>query len=334
MALLIGGGPSCPDWGCGTNSPTVGDGVVFDELDSVMGVGVGPHHIAIVSAILDSRPVRLRVDRHELVAIPASGPELRGPALTNLVITLSGDLGRYELKIEEVKQDGLNFWAGDLGETVPFYRILTQALGTSGSQTSICKPGISALEKIWTSVDGFAMVFAGDHYDARNKTVADLDPRTTLFNLACAGAAPAKMHLMRHTNAGAWTTDHHLVDGHAPFATSLQERQAMLKMFAADYCGTGHPYTIDGQPLEYGDSRSWYPLTPMTARLDPPSGFVATIESLWNENGAVCLDTPRLVARDDIPCARALPPCHVPGEVRWEDRAHVISANASCPAAR
>jgi ADYC domain len=69
------------------------------------------------------------------------------------------------------------------------------------------------------------------------------------------------MHLMRHTNAGALTAD-----GHIAYPTTTAQRQAMLKMLTADYCGTGRSFTVDGQALKYGDSGVWYPATPTSAR--------------------------------------------------------------------
>jgi hypothetical protein len=118
----------------------------------------------------------------------------------------------------------------------------------------------------------------------------------------------------------------------------VAQRQAMLKMFAADYCGNGHAFTVDGQPLVYGDASAWYPLTPTTDRIDPPTGYIGTIESLWDEHGALCIDTPRLVDSATIQAAcpdKPLPPCGGPHAVaRWEDRVHVISANSDCPPVR
>ena len=346
LAAVIGSASRCSFWGCGTNSPTVGDGVVFDELDSRFNAPVGPNRIAIVEASRLTVPVTLRVDRQELVATELrGGRELRGTDLIDTIITLRGAGGTYELKINNVKDREMTFWANDprdrtsgAGEFVPFYEILTRATAAGGFQPSICRPGISTVEKIWTGVDGFAIVFAGDHYDPVHKLVSDTPAGTTLFNLACAGAAPAKMHLMRHTNAGSWTADHHLDAGHAPFATSVAQRQAMLKMFAADYCGTGHAFTIDGQPLVYGDAAAWYPPTPTTPRIDPPTGYIGTIESLWDDHGALCLDTPRLVDSRTIQAAcpdKPLLPCGGPhGVAHWEDRVHVISTNSDCPPVR
>jgi hypothetical protein len=73
--------------------------------------------------------------------------------------------------------------------------------------------------------------------------------------------------------------------------TTLFNLAAMLKMLTADYCGTGRSYTVDGQPLKYGDSNHWCSQPPII-----PSA-VCSIEALWAEKGAVCVDTPRRVDR-------------------------------------
>jgi hypothetical protein len=192
------------------------------------------------------------------------------------------------------------------------------------------------MEPEWGSTDHYAIAFAGDHYDALHKTVEDTALGTTLFNLACAGTAPAKMHLMRHTNAGADVMDALGVLHRGVYPTIPQQRQAMLKMFTADYCGTGHAFTVDGQPLRYGDAKHWYPETPTPGVLASPA--IRSIEAEWTPDGVACLDMPRLFPIVDLhkvhcECPdKPLPPCRGPaGVVGWEARFHVISANPAPP---
>jgi len=293
--------PICAPWGCGTNSATVGDGVVFDELD---GSGEpDARGVRIVKAKLGTKPVRLHVHRHTLSAIEDDGTSHEGLALRGMIIELnavtkSGDNRSYELTIEDVSPDptgrrpgALTFWAG-APEQIPSYRILSRPLGSDCTRAPICKINLPLGEPVPPGLEHDAIVFEGDHYDPGAKTVSDVYSKTR-FNLACAGAAPAKMHLMRHTQAGGWTDDGH-VDSHGypPYYTTLEQRRAMLKMFTADFCGTGTSFTRDGQPLKYGDANGWYPMTPMlSGSMLPPSA--GTIEALWDENGAVCLDQPR-----------------------------------------
>jgi hypothetical protein len=118
------------------------------------------------------------------------------------------------------------------------------------------------------------------------------------FNLACAGSAMAKMHLLRHTQPGSLVP----VTGAPPVPladpSTLPERQAMLKMLTADYCGDGRSFTRTGQPLRYMDRRHWYPGVPFS--LDPAAFEIGSIEAIWGASGAVCLSQPRLAAMDEI----------------------------------
>src|SRR6478752_7488841 len=63
----------CQSWGCGTNSPIVGDGLMFDELDAT---GVRPNRggLRIVSAKMgDGTEVKIRAVRQSLVADAVDG---------------------------------------------------------------------------------------------------------------------------------------------------------------------------------------------------------------------------------------------------------------------
>ena len=119
-----------------------------------------------------------------------------------------------------------------------------------------------------------------DRYDARTKTVRETGGDDTWFNIACAGTAIAKLHLLRHT----WAADR---DGAHP--TTVDQRQALLKLLAADYCGTGKAFTVEGQPLAYSFDQRW-------ARAVDWNG-AASVDAVWDANHAVCLRTPRLADR-------------------------------------
>jgi hypothetical protein len=343
VSALDRGGGTCPEWGCGTNSPTIGDGIVFDELDSSQ-TQEDTHGIKIKSAILDDgNAVDLHVTRDLLSANrrndhrPLSDDELK-----RLTITLAihrpttGEYFEFELRIEDISLQRLSFWAGR-PDPVPAY--LINARQTVPSPPSnflpVCKvTATSTTEPQWANADHRAVIFAGDHYNPTLKTVEDSPPGTTWFNLACAGTAPAKMHLMRHTNAGAGAD--------RAYATTPDERNAMLKMFTADYCGDGNNtgidgnmYTVDGRPLLYGDSRRWYtppPGVPLftvnsSGALSPAR---TTIEALWTPSGVACLTMPRLVSRSDVRCAKVAV-CKPEQIAHWTESNHVISVNPPCP---
>lgn len=293
----------CPAWGCGTNSATLGDGLLFDELDS--SGRENRTGLRIVSAYLASgAPVKVRVSRHALVAVGADGTVHSDYALVGATIVLKHAVrGIYELRITAVHLQHLMFWSGP-EEFVPFYEIKARHDGSPTQKFEyVCKQDLLTTEPWWAQVAHSALVFQGDYYDPDAKTVtavSDVAPldSDSRFNVACAGTAPAKMHLTRHTRAGG-------IDGRGALAypTTISERQAMLKMFTADYCGTGTAFTVDGQPLTYSDGRTTF------ARWDEATG----IEAVWKESGAVCLNTPRLGAamtpRVVADCGYTLPSC-------------------------
>jgi hypothetical protein len=122
-----------------------------------------------------------------------------------------------------------------------------------------------------------ALVFNIDRYDSGKKTVT-AQANECWFNVACAGSAPAKMHLLRHTDAGS-------IKG--SYETSVPERQAMLKMITDDICGKGHTFTQDGEDVFYMDRHApaWHGF---------PSGRpVGSLEAIWSKDGAICLDEAR-----------------------------------------
>jgi hypothetical protein len=119
------------------------------------------------------------------------------------------------------------------------------------------------------------LLFEGDRIDAENKLDTGID--TTWFNLGCAGSALAKMALTGHTEAARVANT---------FVTTLPQRQTMLKMLTADYCGIGMAFTVAGQPLNWRDDRGTMKLLEQPAQL--------AREARWTEMGAACLDKPRV----------------------------------------
>jgi hypothetical protein len=144
-----------------------------------------------------------------------------------------------------------------------------------------------------------AVMFEGDRIDSVAKTVSPkID--TTWFNIGCAGHAIAKLALTGHTEAARF-------DG---YATTTQERQAMLKMLTGDYCGHGEAFTAPGERLYWRDDHHW---------MDYLGPVHTPVEARWTPIGAACLGAPRL----DVNAPVMWPPgLQMP----------VISANrAGCP---
>jgi hypothetical protein len=302
----------CPSWGCSRNSPIMGDGLVFDGLDRRFGIPAESGIKILAVTAPDGRPAELEVQGHTLRAYSIDGSNLlyEGGGLEETVVTLQTDSHTYELKITRFEQAGIQFWAPP-DEHVPFYEMKARRLEPSDPKefVHICVDTRFETDPDWSGVGHLALVFEGDHYDARNKLVYETpnDPR---FNLTCAGTAPAKLHLLRHTAAGSRDI--------APLVhTSVEQRQAMLKMITADFCGDGTPYTVHGVPLWYQDVQALHVL-PAAAYADP-----ARIEAIWTQDGAQCIDRPRYYKRGLIPCTQTLPSCV--DFVDWDQRGLVIS---------
>jgi len=96
------------------------------------------------------------------------------------------------------------------------------------------------------------------------------------FNIGCEGHTLSKLRLTRNT---------------IHTAPSWKNVQAAFKMLSGDYCGTGRAFTVDGQPLVWQDRGGMrFYQTPLE------------LEARWDENGATCLDSPRL-QRSNTPLA-------------------------------
>jgi hypothetical protein len=121
-----------------------------------------------------------------------------------------------------------------------------------------------------------AFVFAGDRYDSHGITV-EVPGEPGWFNIACVRTALAKMHLLRYTTAGSGSTG----------SPSTEQRQAMLKLLSADYCGDGRAYARNGTPLFIQDQDGRFDPTPWLG------DRIAESEAIWTASGALCLDDPR-----------------------------------------
>ena len=91
------------------------------------------------------------------------------------------------------------------------------------------------------------------------------------------GSGLAKLQLTGHTEVAKL----------AGFSTTASQRQSMLKLLAADYCGTGKAFTVGGQRLEWKDAEGTMKL-PLFARTQ--------VEARWTPQGAACLQVPRVAA--------------------------------------
>jgi hypothetical protein len=277
----------CPDWGCGTNSPDMGDGIVFHELkaDAVNSGGVKLHDFRTHEGV----SLQLRVDGDELLGIDARGRVYRADDLKWAIMTLkSSDGTTFHVRAE--KAERIPFWVG--AGRVPTWEFRVRKSGDTGKPFEPLCRGLH-VGREWSNPRS-AIVFTGDRYRAASKTV--IAPSEGWFNIACAGTAIAKLHLLRHTAAS----------GDAGHQTTRAQRQALLKLLAADYCGAGRSYTVDGLRLDMTVA-PWRGAFSSIDLSDPAE--VGRVEAIFDAGGAVCLNRPRRCGRRVIEAECSLPAC-------------------------
>lgn len=274
---------SCPKWGCGENTPEVPP-FPFHELN----VYKIPNQEGIVldGFVKGGVVYNPRIENGtQLVAYHPSNQfiKLTGTALEGGYLRLLlPNSTKYAVKVSKVRlasaADAVSYWVGP-PTTMETYELDYQGIAGTKDSGPLCKNPPTRDEgpgRAWEA-PAEAILFTGDRYDVDAKTVTAIgNNRYThgWFNIACAGSVLAKLHLNRHTTPGST----------APYTTTLSDRQAMLKMYAGDFCGSGWPYTQAGTPLEFTNSYGWLPI------LAP----VQSHEAVWTASGAACLDSHRL----------------------------------------
>jgi hypothetical protein len=271
----------CPEFGCPENAASMGDKLKFHEFKVC---SPGPGSVQLLGFFNGNTDLQFTVSNDEIRGTDPGGNPVIGQALVGTVLKLTDQTEIYDVLISAVGQTPFWVGSGTPHDHAPAYTLVYQK-GTTTSRPvefrgprDLCagKEPLGHEELGHNMKKELALVFRGDRFDAKTKTVSPGDECT--ITVACAGSAPAKMHLIRHTEAGR-------VPG--SYDTTQAERTTMLKAITDDICGTGVSFTRDGMNVYYAQ-RSWYPLL--------PGGVVrklGTIESVWDENGAVCLDDPR-----------------------------------------
>jgi ADYC domain len=333
------------DFACGDNGGMI-DGAFFWELN--LGGAVGANEVAYRRFARNERELalgqvlRLDVQGARLRAFDAgTNTWLEGRDLAGGVMEVAVGAKQYLVKIAAVHNgptEGQPYWtkspaAREFTETYTLRwaaKPLDLSISTPLYTADVCatttppdEPGTSQLD---------ALVFEGERYDVKSKeiTTSSTTQFQSWFNVACAGSLPAKMHLVRRTAAAS--------DG--LFTTTIDDdRQAFARLWAADYCGTGETFTVTGHKLRVRDRKAFQsPQDGWLAEVGPVSWSAAdaaapgfSYEAVWDSNGAVCLETPRLVGRDVIEktCGRSIPRCSeqawFPGD--WKSHGMLLSAN-------
>jgi hypothetical protein len=279
----IGTGGPCPDQGCGENSPVI-DALGFHEL-SLRGVmnkeGFFIHPPKAPAQIVKSNvSYDLNVVDGRITASQNGVTLLQGRALEGGVITVQRLSAKYTLRIREVRK--MQYFLPPLN-TIEAYRLEWAKVGDDNFQ-NLCGGIQLLIDEVLGGGDGKvpspelmnmqmweAVVFEGDRIDTAAKTMSKT-ANDTWFNIGCAASTPAKLLLTHHT-----------IHSQAPTPRAWEQRQAMLKLYVADYCGTGASFTVARQKLVWQ--------SPSVSYLLPPW----KLEARWNENGATCLNNPRML---------------------------------------
>ncbi len=295
----------CSRWRCGYNTSEI-NGKSLQELnldglpnsDGVRLMGFVPASHIVTSLLF---PYKLGVDGDALVADNGFN-ELRGHDLLGSTLLVRLEQG-VVVPVVIAGYEMVESWA-DPGTPVAAYSLLYTDLQAPFDNQSICKGTL--VDPLQASV----VILAGERYDLDSKQV--LPGQDGWITLACAGSAAAKMALMGY-------------GPHAEFAdegspATVEQREATLKMLTGDYCGGGESYTADGTPLQWQNAAETFP---------PPDLDSTELEAIWTADGAVCLNTPRYVDRDEVACS--LPTCdHLsPEEHEWAS--YLVDSDTALP---
>lgn len=277
LAEVVSAATECDVTRCGTNSPSI-DGRGFHELN--INHLPNAQGIRLIAFVKGGNSYQPRVVHGRLLASNGSGT-FGGIWLIGAQFIVAEENGhQFAITIEDVGT--VHYWAARPGvppATLETYNLDWQPVGLGQRQPVCGNPVLDPKDQnhdLLGMTALTAVMFEGDRIDAAAKTVSPtIDP--TWFNLGCAGHAIAKLALTGHTEAAR-------SDG---YATTVLERQAMLKMLVGDYCGRGVAFTAPGERLYWRDDRHW---------MDYLGPVQPVVDARWTPAGAACLGKPRLDA--------------------------------------
>ncbi len=267
---------ACGDWMCGSNSPEIEN---FGIADLHLAGLPNANGFRFVKFAKGGKAYQLSVQGGELIAVSVTDLEhLTGTQVRDGLFLIVRDDSPIEYEIKIVSVSRAAYWAVPTDGVTRYTYTYELAWKISNDP----------LEKLWKNICSdpgaedpltmspfHAVIFEGDRIDPAAKVVTSVD--TQWFNIGCAGHALAKLHLTGHSQ-GAQAAHR--------FQTTLPQRTTMLKMFSADYCGRGVPFTVGGVDLTWRDANRWM-------KFDP---FYAPVEARWTARGVACLNEPRLIA--------------------------------------
>jgi hypothetical protein len=269
----------CSLWGCQSNSPLI-DGLEFHELEENGLPNLEGFRLAGLYQPASGRWYDVNVAGARIIAEsrdPSVYPSIAGTNLINSYMVVLAPTGVYYRIIIKNVSNVTKFWVGNQN-LIETYELVYTKHFTPADPRPMCKyaPGRLDPEGNFWLKPLEAIVFTGDRYETSTMdvTAASYAAAGDWFNIGCAGSALAKLHLNRHTTAGSDSTHQ----------TSLNRRQAMLKMYVADVCGNGFSSTRQGTPLVWENFTHWQNLP----------AAVSGYEGFWGSNGMLCMEHHRL----------------------------------------
>lgn len=257
-----------------------------------------------------NQPLRLALslEGDRLLGVDPSDPEttiVQGVELVGTRITVVVNSDRYDIEIAKVivPQNGgeaEQFWVDDTAghrQSIETYVFQYRPLDTPPPDPNkplrfLCSEGDANPDRIK------AIAFGGDTYDPVSKWITLGDDTIGWINIACVDSAPYKMHKIGYTTAA---ERRHLTP------TTLAERQAMLNAWTANVCGPakGTSFTRPGEEIALRETHDLLHGSPYNA-------FPTSVEAIWDEDGAVCLNVPRLWDSGDDICRELRADCPLP----------------------
>lgn len=276
--------------GCGWNCPTcisgLGNSPVIDKV-AIHGVPLdgtaNADGVALLGGVTSGgMPFTLGFDptTENFYGADEDGGVLFQPSeMVNKALVLSVN-GQERLLRITGQVDGVASWATG-APPISVYRAYYTT--QQGAMIPLC-PSANPDEQWFTLI-------ADELVDRKN---SELVAAPGWVSFACVNEAVGKMKLLNYHANGST-------------GTNPAERKATLRMLTADYCGTGDHFTVSGVSVAWRD----------TAGTVLPPFAENEFEAMWDENGAICLNTPRHVARSVVEAKCNIPYCNTSDEVTY-----------------
>ena len=288
---------SCPSEDCGKNSAYV-NGYPVDELHlplrsareprTIKSGGVsqlmppGLPNVAgvqVTGFILDNgRAAFLFAEHGELMAMLDNGVVLKGANLIGGQILIVRNTSDAAIPDAIIIQDYQH-----VDNKVHNYRFTYEPEepppGRDDPVLSVCRTAAETGQSDLT----WAVILTEERYVHSSApsydVMPDIVPPTTRgwFNIACQGTAMNKARWWGYYPDSNSATEY----------SSWQQRQAVLKSIVNDACGINEMFTESGTQVAWHNGQDF---------LSKPSEWNLSdmaVESIWNENGAVCISQPR-----------------------------------------